>query len=126
MKKYVLLTTMMFLLATTMMLSIPVAFAGNKNQNGTNGTQGTMIMNGKDGCRPDMQAGSVWVQVVPPFVDGPWKGGPCCADRANGPIGEYLGEPLYETNQCCNPPDDINLQPGNHCLCFHLRGYPAD
>jgi hypothetical protein len=125
MKKHVLLTTMMLLLATTMVLSIPVAFAGDKNQNGDHGTQGTMIANDKEGCRPDVQAGSVWVQVVPPFVDGPWEGGPCCAARSEG-YEMVNGYQVWEPNQCCNPPDDVRLQPGNHCECFHLRGYGGD
>lgn len=130
----------------TMVLSLTVVFAGNKNQNGDNGYQGTNKPSNQlptqsnipppagfledilgppgtphvvEGCR----AGGGDVPIYEPGL-GVVDGGPCC----KGPMieeGPYAGN--YEPNQCCNPPDIIFLgdsafyTPGNHCLCFVMR-----
>jgi hypothetical protein len=141
MKKKIILTTLVLILMTTLVLSIPAVFAGNKNQNGLNGYQGTNKPSNQlpeqanvpppaglledlfgaphvvDGCR----AGGGDIPIYEPAL-GIVDGGPCC----KGPMiedGPGLG--AYEPNQCCNPPDIVYPQemytPGNHCLCFVMR-----
>jgi hypothetical protein len=95
-------------------LSTGAVFAGDNNQNGEHGDQGTGIENGKDGCRA--QGGYVFVAVDPGTV---WLGGACCPSNEFWP--GVLDYP--KANQCCNPPDFVHAQPGNHCLCFFDRGY---
>ena len=114
-----------------MMLSLTLAtnvvFAGNKNQNDiTNGKsveRGTGKINHEDGCAPPEQSGNYWVFLpvaLPPGWANEWEGGPCC------PSNTYLAVSAYPLpNQCCNPPDEGPMGvPGNHCLCFQIRGYP--
>ncbi len=118
-----------------------IAFAGNKNQNGDNGDQGTnkdsselpdqsnvpppaglvedILAPGEpyvvEGCRAE--GGDVMVHV--PGL-GNVLGGACCASNI---IDEGTGYPY--PNQCCNPPDSLyeteDYTPGNHCLCFVMR-----
>lgn len=112
---------------------ITPAVAGNKNQNGLNGSQGT---NKASNQLPDQSnipwpAGFIenlfgWPNVVEGCRAGGGnitileeglglvKGGPCCK-------GPKIEEGIYEPNQCCNPPDFIHYTPGNHCLCFMMR-----
>jgi hypothetical protein len=128
-------------------LSTPayLAFAGSKNQNGDHGTQGTEIVNGLDGCAPGLQAGNRWVYVPSDTLDvflaiigvpqpwnifHEWEGGPCCPSNTLSGIGSDYPLP----NQCCNGPDYLpedlggfptgEHAPGNHCVCFEIRGYP--
>ena len=124
--------------------TINVVFAGNQNMNGGHGIQGTGKLNGKEGCRPNIQTGNFMVNMdispeelaainamlaSTPNPNGSWwqinsidwMGGPCC------PSNELAanGNPL--PNQCCNGPDmgpPGSGVPGNHCECFELRGYP--
>lgn len=112
------------ILLLTLAISVGTVFAGSQNQNGENGTQGTAKVNDMDGCRPDVQAGSGYIRIFP-GPGGLWEGGPCCAAHSTGPVEYVNGNPVYESNECCNPPDSVNPQPGNHCECFHLRGYPV-
>ena len=117
-----------------MMLSLALAtnvvFAGNKNMNGDHGIQGTGKINDKSGCRA--MGGDIAVDLGPPL--GAVWGGACCASN------EYLytttgeGNDVYAPVQCCNPPDHLPFppftdteehHPGNHCLCFEIRGYEA-
>lgn len=137
------------MLMTTLVLSIPVVLAGYRNQNDiTNGKsvdRGTGKVNGKDGCAPPTQSGDRWVNMGDeeelaninlmlasmPNPDGSywqinsmdWKGGPCCpSNTLSDTVNEH---PL--PNQCCNAPDmdpPGTGVPGNHCMCFSLRGYP--
>jgi hypothetical protein len=116
---------------------ITPALAGNKNQNGINGYQGTNkassqlpaqskvpwpagfienlfgLPNVVEGCR----AGGGNVTIFEEGL-GFVKGGPCCK-------GPEIEEGIYAPNQCCNPPDivypDSFWTPGNHCLCFMMR-----
>jgi hypothetical protein len=110
---------------TLMALSSGAAIAGDKNQNDEKGrgTQGTDKVNGKDGCRPDVMSGNYWVYMPdpPPWAPHEWEGGPCCPSNE---LATDYGSELPLPNQCCNPPDYVHPQPGNHCECFHLRGYP--
>jgi len=108
-----------------MALSGGAVLAGDNNQNGENGNQGTDKVNGKDGCRAG--GGNYWVYIdseLPPWIlSHEWEGGPCCP--SNEP--SEFGPNFYPVpNQCCNPPDNGPTgQPGNHCLCFAMRGYPV-
>jgi hypothetical protein len=143
MKKKIILTTLVLILMTTLVLSVPAVFAGNKNQNDeTNGKsveRGTgKLSNGLplqsnvpwptfdifgkyvEGCRA-LGGGNVMVYVP---GEGDWPGGPCC------PSNTYL-DPAVSAyplpNQCCNPPDfllplgTLPSVPGNHCICFIYR-----
>jgi hypothetical protein len=122
MKKIMLLIVVIVLV---MVLSAPAVLAGSNNQNGSNGKSsemGTNRVNNLDGCRPDVQSGNRDV-FLPGY--GIVDGGPCCPSN----IYEFLGEPIPAPapNQCCNPPDSEPIPPpggvpGNHCLCFLLRG----
>jgi hypothetical protein len=125
-------------LIVTLLISVPVIFAGTKNANGENGDQGTNKDSNElpsqsrvpypawdvleddgdahygdyvEGCRAE--GGDVTV-FVPNF--GVIDGGPCCK-------GPEISEGLYAPNQCCIPPDFIGEPafPGNHCLCFLMR-----
>ena len=109
-----------------MALSAGAVLAGDNNQNGDHGSQGTERENGKDGCQA--RGGDYWVyidSVLPPEWSHEWEGGPCCP--SNEPATDY-GSSLPLPNQCCNPPDipfdGEGGHPGNHCLCFFMRGYP--
>jgi hypothetical protein len=129
------------ILVATLALTVPVVLAGDNNANGDNGFQGTNKESSQlpeesmvpppagfiedylgvpqvvEGCR----AGGGNVAIFNPGL-GKVYGGPCCK-------GAFLfyenGEPVYEANQCCNPPDILYPQalytPGNHCLCFVMR-----
>jgi hypothetical protein len=124
---------------------ISLAFAGSNNQNGENGYQGTNknsnqlpdqsnvpppaglledlfgAPNVVDGCRAE--GGDILIHEE---GLGTVYGGACC----KGPFLYFDGDgnPVYEPNQCCNPPDIIYPQemytPGNHCLCFVMRFDP--
>jgi hypothetical protein len=135
MKKAILVAVVISILL--MALAPAVVFAGDRNSNGENGEHGTGIINGLNGCRPPIEAGDYWVYVptelLPPIdVLHEWMGGPCCP--SNEPSNTNNAYPL--PNQCCNPPDYLpnippfngapsgEQRPGNHCLCFELRGYP--
>ena len=109
-----------------------VAFAGSKNRNGDNGAQGTDKLNDREGCRPNAHAGNYWVYIPSEFLPPEplfheWEGGPCCpSNTLSGIENDY---PL--PNECCNGPDTLPFppfigepSPGNHCLCFEIRGYP--
>jgi hypothetical protein len=119
-KKLMLVLTAISLLLV--MLSAGPVFAGDKNQNGTNGKsyeRGTGALHGPagehvDGCRAG--GGDYFVVNPSPSPAPYWVGGPCCPSNV---IDEASGYP--ELNQCCNPPDDIHTQPGNHCECFEMR-----
>ena len=130
MRKKIFVTILTLALLTSLTLSFTSVLAGNNNNNGDNGLQGTGKINHLDGCRPSTNAGNVWISIpsiLPPWITtNIWEGAPCCAARSDGPIGEYLGEPLWMPNQCCNPPDEGPVGvPGNHCLCFQNRGWPV-
>ncbi len=130
-----LLTLSILLLGFSMQLS---ANAGSNNQNDENGKsyeRGTGKINGLDGCRPPESSGNYWVYVpadLPPGWSSEWEGGPCCPSNMLSEIGNNYPLP----NQCCNPPDYMpspplppetpsgEQQPGNHCLCFEVRGWP--
>lgn len=142
MRKYMFQITLLLLLASTLAVSVPFALAGWNNQNDDNGNsllQGTGKVNEREGCRPNVQAGSVTVDMgFSPeelaninallaslglqLTTDEWQGGPCC------PSNQYDGDSgLPLPNQCCNPPDmgpPGTGVPGNHCECFELRGYP--
>jgi len=78
-----------------------------------------------EGCRA--HGGDVWVALYGPSED-PVLGGPCCRGPVTG--STHNSEPVYFANQCCNPPDffdpyvpePLPALPGNHCLCFVMRG----
>ncbi len=139
---------LVLLLMTTLIFAVPAVFAGNKNQNDeTNGKsveRGTGKANGLDGCAPPAQSGDRWVYVPSDLLDEflaaiginppydfyhEWVGGPCCPSNAYPDPAVSL-YPL--PNQCGNPPDYFpappiesgEAVPGNHCLCFAIRGYP--
>jgi hypothetical protein len=145
-KKHTIWATLL-VLTLSLAFSIPIAFAGHNNANGDNGYRGTNkpsnqlpdqsnvpppagLLEGLfgapsvvDGCRT--RGGNVAI-IEPRLGPEPVYGGPCCK-------GPYLydegGEPVYEPNQCCNPPDIIypdpdDWTPGNHCLCFVMRFDP--
>jgi hypothetical protein len=114
MKKIMLVATLIVVIV--MALSAGAVFAGDKNQNGEHGVQGTAKENNQDGCRP--AGGDVFVAVNPGTV---WLGGACCPSHSEPLVGGYP-----PSNQCCNPPDYLpfpSSQPGNHCLCFEMRGF---
>ena len=131
----------LILLTLISLIAIPsiISYAGSNNQNDEEGKfagksveRGTGKTNHKDGCRPDEQAGNVWIHIpevipLPGWITSrDWEGAPCCAHRAGGSVGDIGGDPVYLANQCCNPPDEGPLGvPGNHCLCLMLRGYPV-
>jgi hypothetical protein len=114
------------LIAVLLIMSVStMVFAGSSNQNGTNGksfergTGRTTEQNegfGYDGCQ-------AWGGDYETFIpgEGIWLGGPCCPSNvlANTIVPVWPAVPL--PNQCCNPPDFIHAQPGNHCLCFQMR-----
>jgi hypothetical protein len=132
------------LLVATLSLSLPLALAGWNNQNDDSGNsllRGTGKVNMQEGCRPNIQAGSITIDMGfspeelgainaflgsldPPLylTTDEWEGGPCC------PSNQYdSSSSLPLPNQCCNPPDmgpPGTGVPGNHCECFELRGYP--
>lgn len=129
-------TTFVLLL---MIIPTFMVYAGSKNQNGENGSQGTGILNGLDGCRAGENSGNYWVYVPSQTLDfygftdayfHEWMGGPCCPSNMNSDIGNDYPLP----NQCCNGPDYLpdflggaqtgEQAPGNHCECFEIRGYP--
>ena len=66
------------MIALILLLVTPtyIAFAGSKNQNGDNGTQGPDKLNGIDGCRPNegnqyqIQESGLNVGVLPCFASG--------------------------------------------------------
>jgi hypothetical protein len=136
MKKQILRKLQLILAILILAIPVSLAFAGSKNQNGENGIQGTDKINNIDGCRPNENAGDVWVYVPSAILDAlgftdpvyhEWKGGPCCTSNTLSGIGEDY--PL--SNECCNGPDTVPIPgipgepaPGNHCLCFAIRGYP--
>lgn len=122
-------------------LPASLAFAGSYNQNdednGKSVERGTGKVNGLDGCAPPTQSGNYWVFVptglLPPDWSHEWEGGPCC------PSNNYPDPATSEypyPNQCCNGPDYLpegppfygaesgEHAPGNHCLCFGIRGWP--
>jgi hypothetical protein len=104
-----------------MTLSAGIVLAGDRNSNGPHGSHGTGIENGKEGCRAG--GGDYYVYVptdLPPGWSNEWLGGPCCPSNISSGVGNDYPLP----NQCCNPPDDVHPQPGNHCECFEMRGYP--
>jgi hypothetical protein len=141
-KKHAILASLL-VLTLSLMVSIPTASAGFNNSNGMNGYQGTNKRSNQlpvqskvsppaglledlfgaphvvDGCR----AGGGDVLIFEPGL-GTVFGGPCC----KGPLYADGAEPVYEPNQCCNPPDIVYPQdlytPGNHCLCFVMRFDP--
>ena len=138
MKRIILVVVSIVLLITLFPTTV---LAGDRNANGDNGSQGTGILNGKDGCRPGVQSGDYWVYIPSPLLDSfgltdsyyhEWLGGPCCPSNISSGIGNDY--PL--SNQCCNGPDYApegpplfgaptgEQAPGNHCECFELRGYP--
>ena len=135
MKKENLRKLLVILAIIVLALPLNIALAGSKNQNGENGAQGTDKINDKEGCRPNENAGNYWVyiptELIPPepsFLHE-WEGGPCCPSNILSGIGENYPLP----NECCNGPDHLPFPPftptgesapGNHCLCFALRGYP--
>ena len=137
MKKQIIVTA--FLLITTLMmtltLSLPIAFAVNNphipSNQGTSKPSNALPAQSKvpwpvldldtdeygdfvEGCRA--RGGDVAVSI--PGV-ATWWGGPCCASNMEA------GPKVYLPNQCCNPPDFVGepAVPGNHCLCFEIRGY---
>ncbi len=147
MKKKIILMMLVVMLVSTLVLSTPAVLAGNKNQNDeTNGKsveRGTGKVNGQDGCVPPAKSGDRWVYVPSGLLDGiladmgipgpydsyhEWKGGPCCPSNMLSDVGS--NHPL--PNQCCNGPDYFPAPPvesgesgpGNHCVCFGIRGYP--
>ncbi|MHA2163135.1 MAG: hypothetical protein ACXABF_11990 [Candidatus Thorarchaeota archaeon] len=130
-------------LIATLVLSVPVIYAGSKNANGENGNQGTNKESNQlpdesnvpppaglvedifgdtgephvvEGCRAE--GGDVLVHVG--GILGDVLGGACCASNI---IDEDSGNPY--PNECCNPPDILydpeDYTPGNHCLCFVMR-----
>jgi hypothetical protein len=122
-----------------MMIPTFIAYAGSKNQNGENGSQGTDKLNGLYGCRAGLNSGNYWVYVPSQTLDGygftaayfhEWEGGPCCPYNMDSDIGNDYPLP----NECCNGPDYLpdflggaatgEQAPGNHCECFEIRGYP--
>jgi hypothetical protein len=145
MKKKLIMTALVLTMMLSLALATNVVLAGNKNNNGDNGYQGTnkpsnplplqsnvpepagkleaflgAPVNVTDGCR----AGGGDVPIYEQGLGGIVDGGPCC----KGPLiedGQFAG--AYEPNQCCNPPDIIFFgdtdfyTPGNHCLCFVMR-----
>jgi hypothetical protein len=106
-----------------MALSGGAVLAGDNNQNTPEngksverGTGRTTEVNegaGYDGCQA---LGGDYPVYIPP-EDIIWLGGPCC------PSNILNGEGVPYPNECCNPPDFIHAQPGNHCLCFAIRGF---
>ncbi len=130
------------LLLTTLILGIALlsssVMAGSKNQNNGNGKsdlRGTGKINGLNGCAPPLESGNYMIYMpsdLPPGWSHEWEGGPCCP--SNIPSGMGNNYPL--PNQCCNPPDYLPSppwdpetptgahHPGNHCLCFEIRGWP--
>jgi hypothetical protein len=125
--KTVSMTLFLIIVLSLSMVTITV-FAGHNNQNtidnGKSVERGTGKLNGQDGCRPNIQAGSVNIDGdFPDFGNGGeiWAGAYCCASNH---IDEVSGYPT--PNQCCNHPDlgpPGSGVPGNHCLCFELRGF---
>jgi len=134
MRKKTIVVTLLILISILAIPSI-ITYAGNNNNNDENGKsaeRGTGKVNHKDRCRPDVQAGNVWIHIpesipLPGWITSrDWEGAPCCAHRAGGSVSNIGGDPVYLPNQCCNPPDEGPFGvPGNHCLCFMLRGYPV-
>lgn len=136
------MVALIFTLLLTFALSAQSVFAGNRNANGDNGTQGTDILNGLSGCKPPLQSSQktqYWVYVPSELLDSfgfsapyfhEWMGGPCCPSNVRSNIGNNYALP----NQCCNGPDYLpeflgggptgEQGPGNHCECFEIRGYP--
>jgi hypothetical protein len=135
MKKQIMVTA--FLLIATLTLSQPIAFAvNNPNIPDNQGTskvsnalpeqskvpQPVIDLDGDDygdfveGCRARGDDVAVFIPGV-----ATWLGGPCCA--SNMETAPESG--VYFPNQCCTPPDFVGepAVPGNHCLCFLLRGY---
>ena len=123
-----------------------IAFAGNKNQNGDNGDQGTNKDSSQlpdesnvpfpagvvedmmgdphvvEGCRANGGDEIIYVGFIPDILFDETLGGTCCASN-------YVDEsvsPYPWPNECCNPPDILyppeTYTPGNHCLCFVMRG----
>ena len=148
MKKNIVLTMLTLLMMTTLILSVPAVLAGNKNQNddlafaGKSVERGTGKVNGIDGCAPPTQSGDEWVYMAiseeeltalnvifePDIISIEWKGGPCCPSNVPSDSFTFLNDHQYPLpNQCCNPPNmgpAGSGVPGNHCVCFELRGYP--
>ncbi len=117
MKNKNLLKIQLLLAIVLLVTPIYIAYAGSKNQNGEHGTQGTDIINGLDGCRPNTQSGDYNVYVPSDVVDGfldlfgipqeswwffhEWQGGPCCPSNTLSAEGNNYPLP----NECCNVPD---------------------
>jgi len=139
MKERSLVLAIALLLFLSAALLVSAAIAGSNNQNDENGKsyeRGTGKINGLEGCRPPEQSGNYWVYVptelLPLGWSHEWEGGPCCPSNAPSGIGDNYPLP----NQCCNPPDYLpsppapaetptgEQQPGNHCECFEIRGWP--
>jgi hypothetical protein len=118
MKKNIVIALSLMLFAT-LALATPIALAAFNAHIPSN--QGTGIVNELDGCRPPANAPSVNIDGdFPEALGGPiWAGAYCCASNH---IDEDSGYPT--PNQCCNPPAATGIYvPGNHCLCFQLRGF---
>jgi hypothetical protein len=133
--KTVSMTLFLIIVLSLSMVTISV-FAGHNNNNYKNGKsaeRGTGKANGLNGCAPPTQAGSVNIDGnFPNLGNGGeiWAGAYCCASNHIDEVSE-----LPTPNQCCNPPDYLPSPPfdpetptgehvpGNHCLCFELRGF---
>lgn len=151
MKKKLIMITLVLTMMLSLPLTLNEVFAGNLNQNddlafaGKSVERGTGKANGLDGCAPPTQSGNLWVYVPSDLLDAillslpfplpeplsyyhEWEGGPCCPSNTLSELGNEYPLP----NQCCNGPDYFpappiesgEASPGNHCVCFEIRGYP--